>query len=261
MSFADHGRARRGGRLAAMLGATLSLGGPGRVTADVAYGVESDFNARYVFRGLAYSRGPVGQSRAWLEASRLTLYAWTNLVLDPRHPLERLDEIDCGASFAQPVEGWLLEPAVDVFAYRGPSIVTPPSTVEASLRVSRSLGPVRMFVRQTLDVRSYPGAYFGEAGFASSRALSRRTAVAATVSLGWASARFNEAYVGVAKGAANLVAAEVALSYAPSERFQLRPHLALTRVLDRELRGALAEPGILNFGLAVGFTLRPRRSP
>jgi hypothetical protein len=244
-----------------MLGATLSLGGPGRVTADVAYGVESDFNARYVFRGLAYSRGSVGQSRAWLEASRLTLYGWTNLVLDPQPSQESLDEVDFGVSYAHPAKGLLLEPALDVFVYRGPPPFSLPSTAEASLRVSRPLGPARAYVKQTIDLRSYRGAYFGEAGLVSSHALGRDVTLAATLSVGWASARFNQAYLGVAKRAVNVAAAELALSYAPSERFQLRPHVALTRVPDRQLSGALAEPRIFNFGLAVGISVRPKRSP
>jgi hypothetical protein len=121
------------------------------------------------------------------------------------------------------------------------------------------VGPARIFVKHTIDVRSYRGAYFGEAGLVSSHALGRDVTLAAALSVGWASERFNQAYLGVAKRAVNVVAAEVALSYAPSERFQLRPHVSLTQVPDRQLSRALAEPRIFNFG--GGINIRPRRSP
>ena len=102
---------------------------------------------------------------------------------------------------------------------------------------------------------SYRGAYFGEAGLSYERTLDRKTSVRTAFITGWASAKFNEAYIGVPKRAFNLIGSEVSITYAPSPRFYLRPHFELTRIADSQLRRHLDSPTIANFGLAFGFNL------
>jgi hypothetical protein len=248
-----------GRAVAAAIGAALCFGGGDRALADVAYGLETDFSSRYVFRGIPYSQGPVTQSMAWTELSGLTVYGWGNLVLSPAPLQESLDEIDLGVSYARQVGRLLLEPALDVYLYRGPPPFSVPSTGEASLRLSHPVGPTRVFTKQVLDVGRYPGAYFGEAGLSAEHGLGRSVTVGAALSVGWASGRFNQAYFKVPKPALNLVAAEVALTWAPSDRVHLRPHLELTRIPDGELSSGLESPHTVSFGLAVGIDVKPRR--
>lgn len=253
---------RRGWSRVAVAGeiwAALSSGSWSRALADVAFGLETDFNSRYVFRGIPYGRGPVNQSIAWTELAGFTVYGWGNLVLSPQPLQERLDEIDLGVSWAHQAGKLVLEPALDVYLYRGPPPFSVPSTGEASLKISHPVGPTRIFTKQIVDVGSYPGAYFGEAGVSSEHGLGRSVTVGAAVSVGWASERFNQAYFKVPKPALNLIAAEVALTWAPSDHVHLKPHLELTRIPDGELSSGLGSPHIVSFGLAVGINLKPRR--
>ena len=92
------------------------------------------------------------------------------------------------------------------------------------------------------------------------RQLDRKTSLRTAFNIGWASARFNEAYIGVPKCAFNLIGSEVSLTYAPSPRFYLRPHFELTRIADSQLRRHLDSPTIGNFGLAFGFNLNATAS-
>src|SRR5262245_19688499 len=45
----------------------------------VTYGFETDFNSRYVWRGIALSQGPVEQTTAWVSISGFTFYTWGNM--------------------------------------------------------------------------------------------------------------------------------------------------------------------------------------
>src|SRR5262245_60166899 len=47
----------------------------------VTYGFETDFNSRYVWRGIAQSEGPVEQTTAWVSVSGFTFCAWGNMEL------------------------------------------------------------------------------------------------------------------------------------------------------------------------------------
>jgi hypothetical protein len=224
-------------------------------SSEIAYGFETDFNSRYVFRGLAYSQGPVNQSTAWMAVSGFTLYAWGNFVLNREPHQGEFTEMDFGVSYKREWKKLSVEPTFDYYLYRTPAPVKDPPTGEVSLKLTYQIGPAHAFTKQTFDIGRYRGAYLGEAGLAYEHKLNRKTTLATTFSLSWASAKFNEAYAGVPKRAFNLVGAEVSISYAPSRRFYLRPHFELTRIVDGHLRRQLNSPTIGNFGLAFGLNL------
>ena len=222
---------------------------------QVTYGFETDFNSRYVFRGFVYSQGPVKQSTAWFAVSGFSFYAWGNFILSPEPQQGEFSEIDFGVSYKREWKKLIVEPAFDYYTYRTPAPAKDPPTGEASLKLTYPIGPARVFTKQTFDIGRYRGAYFAEAGLAYEYPMSRKTTALTTVSFGWASAKFNETYVGVPKRAFNLVGAEVSVTYAPNHRFYLRPHFEFTRVADSQQRRRLDSPTIGNFGLALGFNL------
>ncbi len=224
-------------------------------SSKVTYGVETDFNSRYVFRGLAYSQGTVNQSTAWVAVSGFTFYAWGNFVLNREPQHGEFSEIDIGVSYKREWKKLTVEPAFDYYFYRTPAPVKAPPTGEASLKISYPIGPTSIYAKQIFDIGSYRGAYFGEAGVAYEHKLNRKTTAQTTFGLGWASSKFNEAYVGVPKRAFNLIGAEFSVTYAPNSRFYLRPHFEFTRIADGQLRRYLNSPTIGNFGLALGFNL------
>ncbi len=221
----------------------------------VNYSFETDFNSRYVWRGLAASEGAVEQSTAKVTINSLTFYAWGNRDLDRGLRRGEFNEIDFGASYAREWKKLIVEPAFDYYQYRSP--VENPSTGEASLKLSYPAGRFRAFIKHSFDVLSYRGAYFGEAGLAYESRLGdsgvkRKMIVASTVTLGWASAKFNEAYIGASKPALNVAGARVALTWTPNRRLYLRPHFEFSHIADRRLRGHLTSPTIGNFGFAAG---------
>jgi len=175
----------------------------------VAYGFETDFNARYVFRGQAYSQGPVKQTTVWMKVAGITAYAWGNLVLSQEPQRGEFNELNFGISYQRDWKRLRVEPGLDFYHYRSLAPNHSPPTGEASVKLSVPAGPLPVFTKQTLDIGSYRGAYFGEAGISFERELNHKTTVAATMSGAWASAKRNASYIGVPKRAFNLVGAEL----------------------------------------------------
>lgn len=144
---------------------------------QIKFGFQTDITSRYVNRGLGFSRGPVEQSRVWLTHSGLTVYGWTNLVVGREPQRGKISEIDFGLAYMREWKGLTVEPAADCYWYPKPGSLTVPSTPptgEASVKVSYPTGPARLFVKYALDIGSYPGSSFAEAGASSERKLSPR---------------------------------------------------------------------------------------
>lgn len=225
--------------------------------AGAAYGFESNVSARYVFRGVAYSPGPVSQYTGWVEVGGFTIYGWGNLLLegDPRQ--QSISEVDFGASYALELGRLTLEPGFDGYVYRLANPLSSPPTAETSIRVTCALGPVDVFTKQILDVGSLRGAYFGEAGLDLEQALDRgrKAVMSGSLTLGWASGRFNQGYIGVAEPGLDYAGLGLALTYSPSARFYLKSHIMFTRVLDGQLRLHVSSPDVANFGISVGLNL------
>src|SRR5262249_25578716 len=128
------------------------------------------------------------------------------------------------------------------------------NTMEGSLKLSYPAGPLRVFTTHAFDVLAYRGSYFGEAGLEYKRPVTERAEFTISVRSGWASAKFNDVYIGVDKSAFNFVGVEGSLTYYLGRRLYFRPHIEFSSITDRRLRGQLAPGNIVNFGLAFGLS-------
>jgi outer membrane scaffolding protein for murein synthesis (MipA/OmpV family) len=126
--------------------------------------------------------------------------------------------------------------------------------MEGSLKLSYPAGPLRIFTTHSFDVLAYRGSYFGEAGVEYEKQVAKSIEFATSIRSGWASAKFNDVYIGVNKSAFNYVGVEGSFTYYLGQRMYFRPHVEFSSITDRMLRGQLAPANIVNFGLAFGFT-------
>lgn len=217
-----------------------------------AWGVENDFRSSHVWRGLVISDQPVLQPEAWISVSGFTLDAWSNLTLrdTTEHTRPRIMELSL-----QYEHNWRklrIEPTLEADFYRDPLNVESSKWVESSLRVSYPVGPLRVFTGQSFEVSDYRGAYFGEAGIEYERRLPKNIELEIIPSVGWASAKFNQANIGIAKAGFNLVAVEGELTYYVNKNLYMRPELGFSRIMDGQLRAAALHPTFLTFGLTFG---------
>jgi hypothetical protein len=229
----------------------------GRPAPGVDAGVETDAGSVYVFRGLVYSAGPVAQSKAWVSTGGLYLYVWSNVAVLPAVYERRLDEVDLGAAYAFERGPVTVEPAFDCYLYRlsnrDATAGAVARTAEVSVTVSYVAGGATVSTRQAVDAGSYRGAYFGELVASYDRAISSRTEIGVSARVGWASSRFNRAYIGPEEAAVGLVGAGVSITRRFGRHFYVRPHAEITTVPDATLRDQLARPTHGIVGLAFGI--------
>jgi hypothetical protein len=213
------------------------------------WGLESDYNPRYVWRGLAWTQGAVTQTSLWATAGGTTYSIWANSNMESVDG-RQTDEVDYAVSRECAWRNVTIEPMLQVYTY--PHQQDAPSTAEADLKFSWPLGPLTAFTTHTLDVHEYRGAYFGDVGLSWQRELGKHAEFETSVSLGWASAKFNETYIGPAKSALNVGSFDLSLTWHARGATYIRPHLGITRILNGELRDAVQDPSIVNLGLAIG---------
>jgi hypothetical protein len=218
------------------------------------YGAEMDFNSRYVWRGLLLDDGPVGQPSAWISAFGFTLTAWSSVAMTDASGVAGLNSGGLILAYDRDWEKLKLEAALDAYIGRMSSDIESRNTMESSLKLSYPAGPLRIFTTHAFDVLAYRGSYFGEAGVEYARQITKSTEFTISARSGWASAKFNDVYIGVNKSAFNYVGVEGSLTYYLGQRMYFRPHVEFSSITDRMLRGQLAPANIVNFGLAFGIT-------
>ncbi len=215
------------------------------------FGAEIDFNPRYVWRALAASNGAVMQPSAWIEWSGILFTTWANIDLTEEEDRGRFNEVDLILAYSHDFDNLTVTPEVQVWFY--PNQEDTPTTGEAALTLSYAIaGPLSVFTEQHFDIVEYPGAYSGSLGVSVEHEFSPQASVAAAASVLWASSKFNETYIGVAKNALNAVLVGFSFTLTPIEHLTVRPHVEISSVVDNDLRDALDEPALINTGVAVG---------
>src|SRR2546422_102748 len=124
-------------------------------------------------------------------------------------------------------------------------------SLEGWLNLSYDAGPFRLFTRHSLDILTYKGAYFVDAGIESEHRISPPLEIGGSLGAGWASARFNDAYAGIAKRALDRVSAETWLTVY-MKHFYVGPHFEFSTIVDPAVRVATTRPTYLLVRLSMG---------
>jgi len=217
---------------------------------ELSFGAELDGNSRYVWRGLALNDGPVLQPSAWVSLAGFTVTPWANFAFREDEAPAGFNELDVTLDFSRDMSDLTVTPSFSAYLY--PNQADAPPTGELALALSCAVGPVCICTDHSVDLLATPGAYFGDAGLSFESDLVPDLTVEASASAGWGSACFNEANFEVSRAALCLGEADLALTWSPGGLFYLRPHAALSVLLDRELRAAVPNPVLITGGLVVG---------
>jgi hypothetical protein len=214
--------------------------------------VEPDFNSRYVWRGFAYSQGPVLQENVSLAAKGFTLSAWGNLVLTQEPQQGEINSTSVGLQYAREISGFRLEPMIEYWNLPIPSLHDP-GTGEISLNVSHAAGPVRVFLLQVVDVVHFRGAYYGETGLSRNfkwKCFNTKS----NLRIGWANADFLRAYAEVAKAAFLETGGDISSTVTLTKHLYVRPHAEWTYLVDGSVRRAVQPASLWNAGVGLGVT-------
>jgi hypothetical protein len=223
------------------------------IAAELSFGAELDGNSRYVWRGLALSDGSVLQPSVWASLAGFTLTPWANFAFREGDATAGFNEMDFTLDYSRDVSNLTVNPSFSVYLY--PNQADAPPTGELALAFSCPVGPISVFTDHSVDLIAATGAYSGDAGLGYEMDLIPSLTVEASMSAGWGSARFNEANAGVNRAALNVAGTDLALTWSAGRLFYLRPHAALSVLLDRELRAAVLRPLLITGGLVIGRDL------
>ena len=219
----------------------------------LSFGTETDLSSEYVWRGMVLGNRPVVQPSIWISARRFTLIASRNLTPASTPESLPLHATDLTLTYGRDWKNLRIEPAIEAYLNGRLAGIHDPNTMEGQLKLSYPAGPLRLFTIHSFDVLAYKGSYFGEAGAGYERRVTNKTSFAVSFRSGWASSKFNDAYIGVNMPAFNFVGAEGSFTRYLNRYLYLQPHFEFSNIVDRQLRQHLLRPTVINFGLTMGI--------
>src|SRR5262245_28149352 len=127
-------------------------------------------------------------------------------------------------------------------------------SLEGWLTLSYDVGVVNLFVTPSVDLLTYPGAYFVDSGLESEGHVTPRLELGGSLRAGWASGQFNDEYAGVPKSTLNRVSAETWLTAYLTPNLYIAPHVEYNVTVDPDVR-AVTGPSyvLLRVGLGGEF--------
>lgn len=216
------------------------------------YGVELAFRSGHADRGFITNDRPVVQPVVWVSRKGVEFSAWGNLPLaettDGARP--QIGELELTRAYQW--KSLTIAPAVTMYFYHDALNTDTERSMSGWLRLSYDVGPFRLFTHQSLDVMTYRGAYYGEAGLVSEGHASDRVELGASLGAGWASARFNDAFADVARAGLDRVSVAGWLTLHVTPHYYVAPDFEFSTIVDPRVRAALTRPTFLFLRLTTG---------
>jgi hypothetical protein len=214
--------------------------------------LELDFASSFLWHAIPLSSGPVMQPYAKGSLDHFTLAAFGSLTLaaDPNAGHFTFAEADFG--YERVFAGLHVEGGLEALWLLSQNL---PGTAELHADLGYEVGSrVSVVTRQYVDVVNNPGAYFGDLGLRWEPELNSSISLELSSFLGLASAGFNAAYFGVAKGTWNDIDLEASL-FVRWSLLYVRPHLEFGKIMDADLQRAIGQGAMVASGFAIGLEL------
>jgi hypothetical protein len=215
------------------------------------YGVEIAFRSGHADRGFIINDRPVVQPVMWFSGSGTEFSVWSSFALAQTTDDARPHIVELELTHEQRWGKVRVGPAIRMYFYHDALNAERDRSLEGWLNLSYDVGPIRLFTRHSLDVLTYKGAYFVDAGIESEHRVSPRLEIGGSLGAGWASWRFNYAYAEVAKSTLDRFRAATWLTVYV-KRFYVGPHLEFSTIVDPAVRAAVTRPTYLLVRLSMG---------
>jgi hypothetical protein len=219
---------------------------------SVFYGMEIELSSGHADRGFVISDRLVLQPVVWLGGSVAAISLWSNFTLAETTDGARPQILELELGRGHEWKDLSITPAFRMFFYHDPLSSYSTHSLEGWLYVWYDAGPLSLFTRQSVDVLTYRGAYFGDAGIESERSVSERVEVGGSLSAGWASGSFNDLYAGVDRFAFNRMSVEGWLTFYLPPHSYIGPHFEFSTIVPRDVRAELSRPTFVFLGLTMG---------
>lgn len=216
------------------------------------FGVEIAFRSGHAYNGFIISDRAVVQPVVWVSGDGAEFSVWGNLPLAATSDGARPQILELEASREHKWGHLTIAPAMRMYFYRDPVNIDADRSIEGWLYLKYRVGPLRLFTNHSLDVLTYRGAYYGEAGISSEQHVTPQLEVGGSVGAGWASAKFNATYAGVATSVLDRVMVEGWFTAHLTPHTYISPHVEFSSIVNRAVRAELTHPTYVLVRLATG---------
>jgi hypothetical protein len=206
---------------------------PGKGKDAVSWGIEADFNSKYLWRGINCNDGLVIQPNLWAEYNNLSIGLWGNVTAYDRFHAVRRHELDVLLSYEWSLGNLVVDHSVMLYFYPGQDDAPP--TGEAFLGVTYPFEDWAALSNVTADFFRYPGSLYFEHGVSYEKKLVENLVVTSTAIIGWANGKFFETYIAEVETSLSLASLNIGLTYTPNSLLFFKPHIQISRVLDEQL--------------------------
>lgn len=228
---------------------------PSETDRSISYGAQIAFGSGHADRGFVINDRPVVQPVVWVSGSVAEFSLWGSFPLAQTTDGSRPRIMELEVTGGHQWGNLWMAPAVRMFFYHDPLSSYSTRSWEAWLHLSYDVGPFSLFTNQSVDVLTYRGAYYGEAGIESEWHFSPTVEVGSSFGAGWASSKFNDLFVDINRSAFNRISAESWLTvYLESHRY-ISAHAEFSTIVDPRVRAEATRPSFIFVSLSIGFEL------
>jgi len=201
-----------------------------KVQMPLSWGIESDFNSKFLWRGINYNEGLVIQPNVWASYRNFTAGIWSNITAYDRHNSMKRNEIDLNLTYNYTLGKFEIDHMVLLYYYIGQE--DSPPTGEFYTGISYPLGDFSLVSSLTADFLTYFGSLYFEHGIGYEKSLGKKFTIASSALLCWANGKFNQTYIGTPVTSLNLVTLNVEMTFKPGGSVYFKPHVQINRTLD-----------------------------
>lgn len=218
--------------------------------------IEFDFLSKYIWRGLATSRGFVWQPSVAVEAYGFGLNIWANMPVADQPDQGEINEIDFVTYYNFLINNLTLTPSVEVYIYPGTDPASfdysTSTTVRLNLHVNYKLSNhFDIFTDAEVDVHQTPGALWFTPGFGFHHIIYKTFGLNTSILLGIGDDRFNRAHIADVGTKINLIQYTIAFPWNVWKGLTLKPIMQVYSIPSPSLRRNVADPDSIRGGLNV----------
>lgn len=219
-------------------------------TTPLSWGLSTDVNTKYIWRGITINDGLVIQPDLWLSYGNFSAGLWGNLTAYDRFNAVKGQELDMYLAYDYAIGKFEINHTLMVYFF--PTQDDVPNTGEFYIGAGYPIQDFKLTSTVAFDFIAYFGSLYFEHGVAYEKALGDKLSVGSTALVSWASGKFNDSYFGVHQTMCNLLSLDLNLTYNPWGTVFFKPHVQISKTLDKELVPAIGKyPWFV--GLMIGF--------
>jgi len=221
------------------------------------YSVTSDFLSKYVFEGVASSRGWVWQPSATIEAYGVGFNVWGNFVMDNIPDQGKFNEIDLTLYYDFNYKGLNIHPFFLACLYPTSNKVSLDysaySDLKPQLHVAYSLGPVDIYTDMMLYAHPTPGAFDIDFGLGFQHNLAKRVGITTAAQISFGNSKYNNSQFGINKNRFHHFTYQLGLSVNPVKGLVIEPNINVAAFFSQQFRNAVRFPVLIWGGVDLTY--------